>query len=227
MCAKPWCTMRFSPRFLNAFFFVGRPAFFLSPPSGGADASIGSFFAINIIFQFPATSASLRTSSWKLQAGGWKLDGLLFSHRTLARTLARAGVRLRPLAAHRQIPPVPQAAIAADLHQPLDVHGDLLAEIAFDAPLLLDHPADLPHVVFGEILDADVGADGRGAQDVIRALPSDAINVGEPDFDTLRSRKIDASNACHSLDPCRNQLPAASSGLELSLSLFMFLIRAD
>src|SRR3954467_7929595 len=199
MCAKPWCTMRFSPRFLNAFFFVGRPAFFLSPPSGGADASIGSFFAINISFQFPATSASLRTSSWKLQAGGWKLDGLLFSHRTLARALACAGVRLRPLAAHRQIPPMPQPAIAADFHQPLDVHRDLLAEITLDAPLLLDHPADLPDVVFGEILDSDVGADRRGAQDVVRALPADAVNVGEPDLDALRSRKIDASNTCDAL----------------------------
>ena len=30
-----------------AFFLTGRPAFFLSPPpSGGADASIGSFFAM-------------------------------------------------------------------------------------------------------------------------------------------------------------------------------------
>jgi hypothetical protein len=39
---------------LNAFFFTGFPAVFL-PPSGGADASIGSFLAI-ISFQFPASS---------------------------------------------------------------------------------------------------------------------------------------------------------------------------
>ena len=43
MCANPWCTIRFSPRFLNAFFLTGRPAAFL-PPSGGADASIGFDF---------------------------------------------------------------------------------------------------------------------------------------------------------------------------------------
>ena len=29
MCANPWCTIRFSPRFLNAFFFAGLPAGFL------------------------------------------------------------------------------------------------------------------------------------------------------------------------------------------------------
>src|SRR3954454_21248911 len=41
--------MRFSPRFLNVFFFAGRPAAFLPPPSaGGAEASIGSFLAISV-----------------------------------------------------------------------------------------------------------------------------------------------------------------------------------
>src|SRR5262245_11433518 len=73
MCAKPWCTMRFSPRFLNAFFFAGRPAFFLSPPSGGADASTGSFLAI---IQLPATSSPLPALAPELQreAGSWKLE---------------------------------------------------------------------------------------------------------------------------------------------------------
>ena len=33
MCAKPWCTMRFSPRFLNVFFFVG--------PAGALLAAFG------------------------------------------------------------------------------------------------------------------------------------------------------------------------------------------
>ena len=54
---------------------------------------------------------------------------------------------------------MPEAAEAADFHQPLDVHGNLLAEIAFHAALFLDHPADLPDVVLGQVLDADVGAD--------------------------------------------------------------------
>src|SRR6478672_7950909 len=97
MCAKPWCTMRFSPRFLNAFFFVGRPAFFLSPPSGSADASIASFFAINQSFQLPALLSEPPAGSWKLEAR--TLYRLLLRHRTLARPFARPRVRLRPLAA--------------------------------------------------------------------------------------------------------------------------------
>src|SRR6266849_9972298 len=85
-----------------------------------------------------------------------RLNGLLLGDRALARALPRARVGARPLAARRQVAPVAQAAVAADLHQPLDVHRDLLAEIAFDAPLLLEHPADLPDVLLGEILHADI-----------------------------------------------------------------------
>src|SRR3954470_9171801 len=244
MCANPWCTMRFSPRFLNAFFFVGRPAFFLSPPSGGADASIASFFAINSVssYQLPVSS-SIPVGPFPL-TGNWRPETgnsycLLLRHRTLARPFARPRVRLRPLAADRQIAPMPQPAVAADFHQPLDVHRDFFTEIAFDAPLLLDDPADLSHVVFRQILDPDVRADGGGAEDVHRALPSDAVDVGESDLDALGSRKIDASNTCHLLDPCSFQLPVTSVRLQsletgnwiletsLSLPLFMFLIRAD
>src|SRR3954470_7386400 len=75
MCAYPWWMMRFSPRFLKVFFFAGRPAAFLPPPSGGAEASIGSFLAISVI------SCPL-------------LHSLLLRDRTLARALARAGVGL-------------------------------------------------------------------------------------------------------------------------------------
>jgi hypothetical protein len=64
---------------LNAFFFAGLPAGFL-PPSGVADASIGSFLAI-VSFQLPASSFQRFSTSfpqsftpdWKLVAGSWKL----------------------------------------------------------------------------------------------------------------------------------------------------------
>src|SRR5215510_9841633 len=92
--------------------------------------------------------------------------------------LSRPRVGARPLAARRQVAPVPQAAVAADLHQPLDVHRDLLAEIAFHAALLFEHAADLPDIVFGEILDPDVGAHTRRAEDIVRPLPPYAVDVG-------------------------------------------------
>src|SRR4029434_6964459 len=97
----------------------------------------------------------------------------------------------------REPAPVTHAPVAADFHQPLDVHGDLLAKIALDASLLLDHAADLPDVVLGQILDPDVRADACVLQDAVRSHAADAIDVGKPDLDALGTRKIDASDSCH------------------------------
>ena len=104
------------------------------------------------------------------------------------------------------------AAIAADLHQPLDVHRDLLAEVALDAALLLDHPADLPDVVLRQILHADVRADAGILEDVVRTDAPDAVDVGEPDLDALGARKIDACDTCHIVrypSPCSCRLSCA------------------
>src|SRR5688572_16517801 len=62
---------------------------------------------------------------------GHKLNRLLLGNRALARTLARARVGLGALPAQRQVAAMAPAAVAADFNQPLDVHGDLLTEIAF------------------------------------------------------------------------------------------------
>src|SRR5688572_14542264 len=128
-----------------------------------------------------------------------RLHRLLLGYGTLARALARARVGARPLPAHRQVAAMTQAAVAADFHQPLDVHGDLLAEIALHAADLFEHPADLADVVFGQILDADVRADARRGQDVVRPLAPDAVDIREADLDPLRPRQIDACNTRHRL----------------------------
>src|SRR5215510_5714659 len=107
--------------------------------------------------------------------------------------LSRPRVGARPLAARRQVAPVPQAAVAADLHQPLDVHRDLLAEIAFHAALLFEHAADLADIVFGKILHPDVRAHARRTQNAVRALPPDTVDVGKADLDPLGPREIHAS----------------------------------
>jgi low temperature requirement protein LtrA len=88
-------------------------------------------------------------------------DGLLGA-------LARARVRLRALAANRQAATVAQAAIAADVGQPLDVARDLTPQVAFDLDLAVDRFAQLLLVVFGEVLDARVRIDARALQDLLR-----------------------------------------------------------
>src|SRR6266540_4719925 len=135
--------MRFSPRFLNVFFF-GLPAAFFPPVSGVAEASTVSIFAINnqlpvASYQLPVASCQSAVSSffvwrlvtgyWPLVTGHWLLHSLLLRDGALARALARARVGLGALSAHGQVAAVPHAAPAADLHQPLDVHRDFLAQV--------------------------------------------------------------------------------------------------
>src|SRR5215510_13309116 len=102
MCASPWWTIRFSPRFLNVFLRLPVAPSFLSgvAPSGAA----ASVFAINQISNLHLAICNV-------------LDRLLLRDRALARTLAGAGVGSRPLAVHRQVAAVTHAAVRTDFPQ--------------------------------------------------------------------------------------------------------------
>jgi hypothetical protein len=50
----------------------------------------------------------------------------------LARALAGARIGAGPLAAHRQAATMAQSAVAAEIHQPLDIHADFTSQVAFD-----------------------------------------------------------------------------------------------
>src|SRR4051794_40268567 len=63
---------------------------------------------------------------------------LLVGHSAAARTLPCSSVRVRALAPDRKTPAVPQAAIRTHFDEPLHVHRDLLAEIAFDCALVFE-----------------------------------------------------------------------------------------
>ena len=55
---------------------------------------------------------------------------------------------------HGQALAVTQAAIAAEIHQALDVHRDFAAQIAFDLIFAVDHLAQPQHLVVGQLMDA-------------------------------------------------------------------------
>src|SRR5262249_47675300 len=117
---------------------------------------------------------------------------------TLTRALARARVRVRALTADRKALAVTQAAVAAEVHQALDVHRDLAAQVAFDLDALaLEHVADGAQIVLVEIVAALVGRDlGRFEHAKRRGL-ANPVNVGERDLDALVARKVDAGDASH------------------------------
>ena len=76
---------------------------------------------------------------------------LLLAGDRLGRALAGARIGVRALAADRQVAAMTQAAIAAEVHQTLDVHRDFAAQIAFDDVVAVDGFADLQDFGVGQL----------------------------------------------------------------------------
>src|SRR6478735_9418259 len=116
----------------------------------------------------------------------------------LLRTLARARVRARALAAHGQSLAMTDAAIAAQVHQSLDAHRHLAAQIAFDGELA-DVLAQLVHLRIGEVLDLRVRRDACRHADRLRARTTDAVDRRQRDLRMLMVRNVYACNTRHEL----------------------------
>src|SRR5271168_2209471 len=99
----------------------------------------------------------------------------------LTRSLAGARIGVRALAADREVAPVTQAPVGLNVYQPLDVHGDVFAQIAFDLAFVLNHLADAVYLVFTQVLDFfDRVYIGR-CQDALGARVADSEDVGQRD----------------------------------------------
>src|SRR5438128_2913028 len=115
------------------------------------------------------------------------------------RALAGAGVGVRALAAHGQAFAMAQAAVAAQVHQALDVQAHLAAEVTLDLVALLETLADPVDLVVGQVLGPPGRIDlGQGA-DLPRAGVADPVQVRERDLDLLLTGKVDSGNSRHSL----------------------------
>ena len=93
-------------------------------------------------------------------------------------------------------------AIAADVHQPLDVHRDFGAQRTLDLDGPLDELAKPRHLGVGQVAHPRVGADAGLREDPAAGGAPDAEDVRQGDFDALFARKVHACNACHD-QPCR------------------------
>src|SRR5256885_2195070 len=108
-----------------------------------------------------------------------------------------SGFGVRALPPHGQATAMANAAIRANVHQSLDVHGDFGAQRAFDFVVALDHLTQLVDVGVGEIANPKRCVDSRLAEDVDGVAPADAINVRKADLDLFLTWEIDAGYACH------------------------------
>src|SRR5258706_3215000 len=122
---------------------------------------------------------------------------LLRCNRAAPRTFAGARVRMRALAAHREIPAVAKAAIGLNFNQPADVHLDLFAEIAFHPAFLLDGLADVVDCLFCQVANLLRVIHAGFFSQLFRALPPDAVDGGQANPQPLLNRKINACYTCH------------------------------
>src|SRR5437660_12707254 len=101
---------------------------------------------------------------------------LLGRNRAAPRTLTGARVGVRALAAHRQVPAVPNPAVGLNFDQPADVHLNLLTEIAFHAAFLLDGLAEVIDFIFRQVANflgvIDICLGGK----LLRALLTNAVD---------------------------------------------------
>src|SRR5688500_492446 len=95
--------------------------------------------------------------AWRRDAVSWLLLGrrgpaaAALRARPGTRPLAGASVRVGALATDREAPAVAQATVRAEVDEPLDVHGDHLAELALDPVAALDDLAQARDLVVGEL----------------------------------------------------------------------------
>ena len=99
-----------------------------------------------------------------------------------------------------------QAAIAAEVHQPLDVDTGLAAKIALDEVIAVDHFADLQDFLVAQLADATIQGNLDLFDDLGRVLLADAMDILERDQHALVGRDIHAGNTGHGLLSCRRSL---------------------
>src|SRR5215471_17966126 len=83
-----------------------------------------------LLYPFSTLSRHSLPGWWPGTAIVLSICGLLLLARDwLGRSLARASVGMGALTTNWKAAPVPQPSIATEVHQPLDVHGNLTAEV--------------------------------------------------------------------------------------------------
>jgi hypothetical protein len=108
---------------------------------------------------------------------------------------------VRPLPARRKAAAMTQSPITANLHQPLDIHGNGFAQIAFNHPVTLDNIADIYGLFLGQIFNLGVNVDSGFLTDLCRPAFADAKYVRKPDLNPFIERQINSCDSSQFLPP--------------------------
>jgi len=92
-----------------------------------------------------------------------------------------------------------QTAVAAQIHQTLDVHRIFAAQVAFNLVVAVDGFADLQNFCVGQLIDAAIKRDTDLLDDFGSKLVADTVDVGQRDHNALVCGNVYASYAGHLL----------------------------
>src|SRR5215470_3986929 len=122
-------------------------------------------------FPFAARSAPSQISCLDAEFDRGDPSGhLLLAGDRLRRSLAGARIGVGALAADRQVAAMAQAAVAAEILQPLDVELDLAPQVALDDVVAVDHLTDLQHFLVGELRHPPLRRDVHLVHDLLGLL---------------------------------------------------------
>src|SRR5262249_48748694 len=136
-------------------------------------------------------------------AGDWSCNPvtwaylLLLAGNRLRRTLAGAGVGVGALAAHGQAAAMTQSTVAAEVHQSLDVHGDLAPQVALDHIVPVAPFAVLEPFLAGHLLYPPIVRNSDFPHDFAGLFGPDPMDILQSYDDALVGRYVDAGDAGH------------------------------
>jgi hypothetical protein len=88
------------------------------------------------------------------------------------------------------------ATVATEVHQALDIHRNLAAQVALDFELI-HRRTELGDLGFGEVLDRRRRIDTSRSANLLRARVADTVDRRQCDHDVLVQRDVYASYTCH------------------------------
>jgi len=121
---------------------------------------------------------------------------LLARNRT-RRTLSGTRVRMCALAIDRQSFTMPDAAVAPEVHQPLDVHRNIPTKITFDKITAINYLANSDNFIIGKLVDPTLFRNAAFAADFGRLDPADTVDVRQSDGNPLPRWNVYACNTRH------------------------------
>src|SRR5262249_40143696 len=177
---------------------VGGRGWFLSPFT--ILSRLGLSLPLLSLAPLPSPACGENRQAQKVREGWVEASRLfLLAGNRLGRTLAGPGVGMRALAADRQAAPMPQPAVAAEIHQPLDVHGHFAPQIALNHVVAVDDLADLQDFLVCKLgYPALLGNPGL-LHDLTGLTGADAMDILKRNHYPLVGWYVDAGNSGHGL----------------------------